>query len=116
MNDPQWCPKVKSVAASGENRWIVSHKPVPLRAAMELSLEQVELEEPRRLVIREEDEVSVFLVEYRLEATGAGTRFTQVSEITWKKLPRFLHGTFERGVCRDLRKQLQGLHRILSES
>ena len=90
------------------------HKPVPLRRAMELTLEQIELDEPWRLVIREEDEASVFDIEYLLEPISAGTRFTQVSEFTWKKLPGFLHKTFERGVRRDLRNQMKALRHLLS--
>lgn len=115
MNDPQWCSKVKSVRPTLEGRWTVLHKPVPLRPPIELLLEQIELDRPRRLVIRQEDEASVFNVEYRLEAVPGGTRFTQISEFTWKKLPRFLHGTFERGVRRDLRHQLGALRRLLSD-
>ena len=65
-------------------------------------------------MIREEDDASVFEVEYRLEAVEAGTRFTQISEFSWKKLPRFLHKIFERGVRRDLRNQLRALRDVLS--
>ena len=50
---------------------------------------------------------------YRLEPSGAGTRFTQISEFEWKKLPRLLHGTFERGVRRDVRGQLDALKCLL---
>ena len=74
---------------------------------MELTLDHLELEPPRRLVLREEDEVSIFNVEYRLEPSDAGTRFTQISDFEWKKLPRILHGTFARGVRRDVRGQLR---------
>jgi hypothetical protein len=35
-NDPAWCPKVQAVAPAGPGRWTVTHKPVPLRSAMEL--------------------------------------------------------------------------------
>ena len=91
----------------------MQHKPVPLRPPLELSLEQIELDAPLRLVIRQEDETSVFDVEYRLDPVPGGTRFTQVSDFTWKKLPRFLQGTFERGVRRDLRKQLECLCQLL---
>jgi hypothetical protein len=90
---------------------------VPLRPAIELSLEQVASEPPSRLALREEDASSVIEVEYRLEPVAAGgTRLTQVSEIGWKKLPRFLYGTFERGVHRDLRHQLVALKRELEQS
>ncbi len=113
VNDPHWCPKVKSVEPADEGRWTVLHKPVPLRSPMELSLEQLEVEPPNRLTLRQEDEASVFQVEYRLEPTQTGTRFTQISEFEWKKLPRVLHGTFARGVRRDIRGQLVQLKRFL---
>ena len=68
---------------------------------------------PNRLSLRQEDEASVFHVEYRLEPSETGTRFTQISEFEWKKLPRVLHGTFARGVRRDVRDQLRQLKRLL---
>jgi len=80
---------------------------------MELAVEQLDLEAPIRLMLREEDEASVFHVEYRLEPSSTGTRFTQISEFEWKKLPRVLHGTFARGVRRDVRGQLRALKRLL---
>src|SRR5881296_665297 len=85
-NDPRWCAKVKSVQRIDDRRWQILHKPVPLRRPMPLSLEHLELERPSRLTLREEDDASVFDVEYRLEPTATGTRFTQVSAIEWKKL------------------------------
>jgi Polyketide cyclase / dehydrase and lipid transport len=113
LQDPRWCRKVKSVEATGERRWIAIHTPVPLRPPMELSLEQLDVQPPHRLTLREEDEASIFHIEYRLEPIEAGTRFTQVSEFEWKKLPRVLHGTFARGVRRDVRGQLRALKRLL---
>ena len=112
-NDPLWCKKVKSVQAAGASRWTVMHKPVRLRPPMSLALEQREADPPRFLKLREEDESSVFDVTYRLHGGELGTRFTQVSEFEWKKLPRFLHKTFERGVRRDVRAQLRDLKRVL---
>lgn len=112
-NDPYWCPKVRSVEAAGARRWRVVHKPVPLRPPMELNVEQVESDAPRRLRLREEDEASVFEVEYRLEPGEDGTRFTQVSEFDWKTLPRVLHPVFAHGVRRDVRTQLRALKRLL---
>lgn len=114
MNDPLWCSKVQSVEAAGENRWVVRHRPVPLRPSIELLVQQLEKDEPRRLLIREEDDVSVFRVEYRVEPCPAGTRFVQASEFEWKKLPGFLHKTFEKGVRRDIRKQLRALRERLA--
>jgi carbon monoxide dehydrogenase subunit G len=116
MNDPRWCRKVKSVERAGPRHWKVIHKPVPLRPSATLSLEQLELDPPRRVTMREEGEASVFDVEYRLEETPTGTRFTQVSEFKWKKLPRALHKTFERGVRRDVRRQLRALKGVLERA
>jgi hypothetical protein len=82
---------------------------------MEMIVERTETERPRRLTLREEDEVSVFHVEYRLEAVQNDdtTRFTQVSEFEWKRLPKVLHGVFASGVRRDVRNQLRALKRLL---
>jgi uncharacterized protein YndB with AHSA1/START domain len=113
-NDPRWCRKVKAVARVGERRWTVTHKPVPLRPALQMSVEQLEVQPPSRLTLREEDEVSIFRVEYRLQPSAAGTRFTQISEFEWKKLPQVLHRTFARGVRRDVRAQLRALKRLLA--
>jgi hypothetical protein len=113
LNDPRWCAKVNSVEVAGDNRWAAIHKPVPLRPPMELILEHLEVESPKRLKLREEDEASIFHVEYRLETVATGTRLTQISEFEWKRLPRILHGTFARGVRRDVRAQLRALKRLL---
>jgi uncharacterized protein YndB with AHSA1/START domain len=113
-NDPRWCRKVKEVARVGERRWTLTHKPVPLRPALQMSVEQLDVQPPSRLTLREEDDVSIFRVEYRLEPSATGTRFTQISEFEWKKLPRALHGTFARGVRRDVRGQLRALKRLLA--
>jgi uncharacterized protein YndB with AHSA1/START domain len=113
QNDPGWCRKVNSVETAGDGRWTVTHKPVPLRPAMEQTLQQVDVQPPSRLVLREEDAASIFNVEYRLEASEMGTRFTQTSEFEWKRLPRVLHKTFARGVRRDVRDQLQAMKRLL---
>jgi hypothetical protein len=42
--------------------------------------------------LRQEDAAAVFNVEYRLEPTQTGTRFTQVSEFAWKRLSRYFTG------------------------
>jgi carbon monoxide dehydrogenase subunit G len=115
LNDPRWCPKVKSVEPAGDRRWRVVHKPVPFRPPMELTLEHVELRPPESLTLRQEDEASLFDVEYRVEPGGEGTRFTQISVFAWKRLPRVLHGTFASGVRRDVRAQLQALKRLLED-
>jgi hypothetical protein len=76
-------------------------------------VEQLKLDPPRRLKLREEDQASVFAVEYQLASAGLGTSFTQISEFEWKTLPRFLHKSFARGARRDVRRQLQQLKRLL---
>jgi uncharacterized protein YndB with AHSA1/START domain len=116
LNDPRWCPKVRSVEPLGERRWRVIHKPVPLRSPQELIVDHSDVEPPSLLRMREEDDAAVFNVEYRLEETAGGTRFTQVSDFEWKKLPRILRGTFRRGVERDVRGQLRELKRVLEQS
>lgn len=115
-NDQRWCKKVQLVESDGPGRWTVIHKPVPLRPAMSLALEHRQADPPRLLKLREEDDVSVFDIEYRLEAKEGGTRFTQVSEFEFKKQPRLLHTVFARGVARDVRGQLRDLKRILEAS
>jgi uncharacterized protein YndB with AHSA1/START domain len=111
-NDPRWCPKVESAHPAGERRWVVRHKPVPLRPAMELTVEHHVVEAPSRLTMHEEDETSVFAVEYLLERVDGGTRFTQVSSFDWKKLPRPLQRVLAHGVRRDVRGQLRELKRL----
>jgi uncharacterized protein YndB with AHSA1/START domain len=112
-NDPRWCTKVKLVEPAGDGKWTVLHKPVPLRPAVKLELERLKADPPRSLALREEDDAAVFFVTYRLDPEGPGTRFTQISEFEWKKLPRFLRGMFARGVRRDVRRQLRHLKRVL---
>jgi uncharacterized protein YndB with AHSA1/START domain len=112
-NDPRWCRTVKSVDPVGDRRWRVMHKPIPLRPPRELELKQLAAEPPCRLVLGQEDAAAVFNVEYRLEPTQTGTRFTQVSEFTWKTLPHVLHGTFGRAVGREVRGQLRALKALL---
>jgi uncharacterized protein YndB with AHSA1/START domain len=112
-NDARWCPKVRSVEPAGARRWNVTHKPVPLRPAVILEVEHLDVDPPSSLRMREEDDASVFEVAYRVEPAGGGTRFTQISEFEWKKLPRLLHKTFARGVRNDVRGQLRELKKIL---
>jgi hypothetical protein len=104
---------VKSVDGAGERRWRVVHKPIPLRPPRELELEQLDGQPPRQLVLRQEDVAAVFHVRYSLEPHDGGTRFTQVSEFAWKRLPRVLHGAFGRAVRREVRGQLRTLKALL---
>jgi hypothetical protein len=108
---------VKSVERAGQGRWEVLHRPIPLQPPSRLVLEHVEASPPERLLMREEDDASVFEVEYRLApAADGGTRFMQVSEFEWKRGPRVLHVLLARGVRRDVCRQLRCLKEALEES
>ena len=115
-NDPRWCRKVKRVQATGDGRWNVWHKPVPLRPATLLEIEHVRADAPSYLALREEDDASLFEIEYRLTATSAGTSFVQLGEVTWKKLPSALQPIFNLGVRRDVSGQLRALKQLLEAS
>lgn len=112
-NDPIWCPKVKSVDRVNPDRWLVHHKPIPMRPTTVLTVDQLVTEPPHRWVLREEDDASIFDVEYRLELTSSGTRFTQISEFRWKRLPAPAQRLLAPGVRRDVRRQLRELKRTL---
>jgi hypothetical protein len=113
VNDPHWCRKVKAVEPAGQDLWNVWHRPVPLRPTALLKTEHIRAEPPNYLLMREEDDASVFDVEYRLDPTAIGTELTQVSKFTWKALPRALQPIFAYGVRRDVAAQLRDLKRLL---
>ena len=79
---------------------------------MDIEVRIVELEQPGRIVLREEDDDGVFNVTYALEEAERGTRFTQVSEIDWK-LPRPLQALANRMVSRHLDGQMRRLKETL---
>ena len=81
---------------------------------MDIEVRIVELEQPGRIVLREEDDDGVFNVTYALEEVPGGTRFTQVSEVSWK-LPRPLQALANRMVPRHLAGQAKRLKRVLEE-
>lgn len=116
VNDLAWCRKVKSVDRIAPDRWLVHHKPIPLRPAAALTVELVSADAPHRMLLREEDDASVFEVEYQLEATRVGVRFTQISEFRWKRLPAAVQRVLARGVRGDIRRQLRHLKRTLENA
>jgi hypothetical protein len=102
------------VAPLSAHRWRVMHKPVALRRAVELQLNQLGAEPPHRLVLHQEDAAAVFIIEYRPERTEPGKRFTQMSEFTAKTLPGgVLQGAFGWAVRREVRRQLRSLKALL---
>jgi uncharacterized protein YndB with AHSA1/START domain len=118
LNDPRWCPKVKSceqVEGDGPAvgaRYLARHQPTRLKPAAEIRLEITQLEAPRRVRLREEDDDGIFDVTYLLEREGQSTRFTQRSEVEWK-LSRLLAAIGDRMVPRHLAGQMKALKREL---
>jgi uncharacterized protein YndB with AHSA1/START domain len=118
LNDPRWCPKVKSCEQlEGEGpgpgaRYLAKHQPTRMKPAAELQMELIELDAPRLVRFREEDDDGVFDVTYLLEPAGEGTRFTQRSDVEWK-LPKPLQLLANRMVPRHLDGQMKALKREL---
>ena len=118
LNDPRWCPKVKSCEQlEGDGpavgaRYRARHQPTRLKPAADIEVEILELDPPRRVRLREEDDDGVFDVTYLLEPAGQGTRFVQRSDVDWK-LPRLLAAIGDRMVPRHLAGQMKGLKREL---
>jgi uncharacterized protein YndB with AHSA1/START domain len=119
-NDPRWCHKVDSVEQTGgtgpgpDARYRVLHRPRPGKPPVELSMDVVEFDPPRRLRWREQDPDAVFDVLYELESTGTGTLLRQIDEIEWG-IPRPLRPIGRLMVSRDIRKQLASLRTLLEE-
>jgi uncharacterized protein YndB with AHSA1/START domain len=111
LNDPRWCPKVRSVEG-GPDRYTVVHAPVPLRPARTMEMTRVAADPPRRLVFRQDDGHDTFEVTYELEPTTAGTLFRQRSDAE-VGVPRFLRPLWRHGIGRDLARQLRELKRVL---
>ena len=113
VNDARWCPKVERVEILSPQRWVLVHRPLPLRPPRRLTVDHIRSSEPELLLLREEDEGSIFDVEYRLSATRTGTRMTQTSTFRFKRLPGFLQTLPAIGVRRDVRAQLRLLKQQL---
>ena len=118
-NDPQWCPKVKSVeqvegAGPGEGaRYAVVHKPVPGRPARDLDLRCVAVDRPRRIELTQDDGTDSFRVTYELSEAGGGTRIVQRSDADIGAVPRVLYPLWKHGIGRDVARQLRELKKQL---
>jgi uncharacterized protein YndB with AHSA1/START domain len=118
LNDPRWCPKVKSCEqVEGEGpgpgaRYRATHQPTRIKPAAAISVEVTEFDRPRRVRLREEDDDGVFEVTYLLEPEGDGTRFRQRSDVDWK-LPKPLQLLGNLMVPRHLEGQMRALKREL---
>jgi uncharacterized protein YndB with AHSA1/START domain len=119
LNDPLWCPKVKSVEPVGDPqaagpgaRFVVVHRPIPLRPARRMDYVLVAWDPPHRVEWREDDGHDRIDVTYALEPTDDGTLLTQRDEAELGA-PRFLWPLMRAGIGADISRQLKRLRRQL---
>ena len=119
-NDPLWCPKVQSVEVVGDSvagegaRYVVVHRPVPFLAPRRMDYRVLDWSPPSRIVWREDDGHDVIRVEYLIEPSDLGTRFTQRDEAELGA-PRMLHPFMRIGIGVDVGRQLKHLRKQLEE-
>jgi Polyketide cyclase / dehydrase and lipid transport len=117
-NDPRWCDKVlgvEQVEGDGPGpgaRYEVVHRPIPFRPPRRMAYMCLELERPRRIAWREDDGRDLIDVTYELEPVWTATRFTQ-RDRAQLGAPRLLHPLIERGIGRDVARQLRRLKLVL---
>lgn len=121
-NDPEWCPKVRSVELVGRDapgpgaRYRVVHKPIPLRPAREMSFTCEAAERPSRIEWLEDDGTDTIRVTYALEPTpSGGTRMTQRDDAELGA-SRLMQPVMKRGIGADVQKQLKALKRLLEKA
>lgn len=119
LNDPLWCPKVRSVEPAAEGRpagpggrFVVIHRPIPLRPARRMDYLLVDWDPPRRIAWREDDGHDVIAVTYLLEPADGRTRFTQRDEAELSA-PALLRPLMRAGIGADVAGQLKRLRRHL---
>jgi hypothetical protein len=109
-NDPRWCPKVLSVeqvdghGPGAGSRYVVLHRPIPLRPARRMDHACLSWERPTRIAWREQDGGDVFMVIYTLEDLGRDTRLTQRTDAQLA-VPRVLGPLMRAGIARDIARQ-----------
>ena len=111
-NDPHWCPKVVSTELADSGRYAVVHKPIPGRAAREMTMTCRSQEPPARIEWYEDGGSDTFQVTYTLEDVNGSTRFTQRS-VASLSTPRLLAPVMRHGIGRDIDKQLKRLKATL---
>ena len=118
-NDLRWCGKVRSVqqvAGDGPGpgaRYLVVHRPVPLRPARRRSTTRcVGWDPPHRIAWREDDGTDVLAVEYRLAPQDGGTLFEQRDEARLG-VPGPLRPLVRAGLGHDVGRQLRALRSLL---
>lgn len=116
-NDPQWCPRVtqceqrKGDGPVAGARFECIHHPT-LQRRHSRWIDILELEAPRRVRSRQEDNIAVFRIDYLLTPTAGGTRLSQRDEIRWKGT--LIHRLVGRRIIRrHMRAQLESLKRRL---
>jgi hypothetical protein len=118
-HDPRWCRKVESVEQLGGDgpgpgaRYVVMHRPIPLRPARRMEHSCLGWDPPRRIEWREDDGTDAIDVVYELEDVGGATRLTQRDEVARIGAPRLLKPFVKHGIGRDIAHQLEALKRLL---
>jgi uncharacterized protein YndB with AHSA1/START domain len=117
-NDPEWCPKVLSVAHTSDGgpgpsaRYDVVHRPVPILSRRRMDYVCLGWEPPNRIDWREDDSTDLLHVTYLLDDLGQSTRMTQRSRAELAA-PRVLHPLMRLGIGHDIARQLKTLKRTL---
>jgi uncharacterized protein YndB with AHSA1/START domain len=117
-SDPIWCPKVKSVepldptAPGPAARFLVVHRPVPLRPPRRMEHTLVAWDPPKRIDWLEDDGHDRIEVTYTLDLEDGATRFTQRDDAELGA-PRLLQSMMRAGIAADISSQLRRLRRHL---
>lgn len=118
-NDPDWCPRVDSVEQVGGDgpgpgaRYRAVHRPKGGKQ-VPLDLEVLEVEAPRRLLMRQDDEAGIFLTTYELTPTsGGGTRLAQTSDMRFRGAARIAAPLIKLAVRKGTREQFRALTALL---
>lgn len=118
-NDPRWCERVEwCIQLEGDGpargaQYEALHRPSGYPWAHLRRIEVVECDPPSRIRWRQADRIGVFDIEYVLEATDDGTRFTQRDAIAWRLPLSSLIG--KRIVQRHIGEQQKALKEVLEE-
>lgn len=123
-NDPLWCPKVQSVESlAGRDpagpgaRYLVVHRPIPLRPVRTMNHTLVAWDPPHRIDWHEDDGHDLLDVTYTLVTDEADqTRLTQTDVVLRSAAPRVLRPVIRVGIGHDMTGQLKRLRRHLEET
>jgi uncharacterized protein YndB with AHSA1/START domain len=119
-NDATWCDHVsRCVQSHGDGpgpgaRYEETHRPSRLLREQTRRIEVLEHDSPHLLRTRQEDGNGVFLIDYVLESTPRGTRWTQRDAIEWK-VSRAGQAVARRMVSHHIGEQAEKLKRVLEQ-